>query len=288
MAFKMEDLKIRFLISLIMIVVLGALLTFSNQSSFALVLVGVFVAGISLALWELYHMAHLKGFKFNPTIGFVTTAAYIITSYLATKDAQWSNVPLIILGAALFALFIEQLIKNDNPFINIALHYLGLVYVVVPLVFLLKIIFIAPDAIIDGRWWAMFLILVTKAGDVGAYFTGKMIGKHSLAPKISPKKTVEGLIGGIVFSIGISFALIYFSKPVLPHFNCPWLYAIILGSSLAIMGLLGDLAESLIKRDSNVKDSNKLKGFGGMLDLVDSLIFTAPAFFLFLLYGNWI
>ena len=114
-------------------------------------------------------------------------------------------------------------------------------------------------------------------GDVGAYFIGGSIGKHNLISRISPHKTVEGTIGGLIFSVATALA----SKAYLPDFHYAHLFT--LGLLLGILAQVGDLAESLLKRACEVKDSGKnLSGFGGMLDLIDSLIFTAPIFYFYI------
>ena len=129
----------------------------------------------------------------------------------------------------------------------------------------------------DGTRLVAFLIVVTKMGDVGAYLVGNYMGKHALIPRISPNKTVEGTMGGLVFSILTAVA----SKAYLAKF--PYGHLITLGILLGILAQVGDLAESLLKRDCGVKDSGKnLSGFGGILDLIDSLIFTAPIFYFYI------
>jgi len=121
-----------------------------------------------------------------------------------------------------------------------------------------------------------FLVLVTKSGDVAAYFIGRPLGRHSLIPRISPKKTVEGTIGGLVTSLAVAIL----AKPLI---NISLHHIIVLGILLGVLGQLGDLAESLIKRDCGVKDAGKnLRGFGGVLDMADSLLFTAPVFYFYI------
>jgi len=113
-------------------------------------------------------------------------------------------------------------------------------------------------------------------GDVGAYFVGRSIGKHNLIPRISPNKTVEGTMGGLIASIAT--ALI--SRLYLPNYSF-W-HLLTLGLLLGILAQVGDLAESLIKRDCNTKDAgNNILGFGGMLDVIDSLLFTTPIFYFY-------
>ena len=106
------------------------------------------------------------------------------------------------------------------------------------------------------------------------YFIGRFFGKHSLIPRISPHKTIEGTIGGLIFSVITALA----GKLYLPNFSLP--HHLTLGFLLGILAQVGDLAESLLKRDCAVKDAgSSISGFGGMLDIIDSLIFTAPIFY---------
>jgi phosphatidate cytidylyltransferase len=154
---------------------------------------------------------------------------------------------------------------------SIAVTLFGLLYIAWFFSFFIKLKFMP-----DGALLVAFVVLVTKIGDVGAYLVGSSIGRRSLIPRISPNKTVEGTIGGLVFSIVAAVA----SKAYLPSF--PYGHLLVLGILLGILAQVGDLAESLLKRDCAVKDSGKaLSGFGGMLDLIDSLLFTAPIFYFY-------
>jgi phosphatidate cytidylyltransferase len=121
-----------------------------------------------------------------------------------------------------------------------------------------------------GREWVFYALLVTFATDTFAYFIGKTWGRHKLAPDISPKKTVEGAIGGLVGAAGISVLAVWL-------FGLPVNYgiAVVLGILISIFGQVGDLFESLFKRNMGVKDSgNSLPGHGGFLDRIDSIVFT--------------
>jgi phosphatidate cytidylyltransferase len=120
------------------------------------------------------------------------------------------------------------------------------------------------------------VLLITKLGDIGAYLVGIRFGKTPLIPHISPNKSVEGAVGGLIFSILGALA----SKIFL---NLSYLHMMILGLFLGILAQLGDLSESLIKRDCQVKDSgNLVPGMGGLLDIIDSLLFTGPAFYFYM------
>ena len=124
------------------------------------------------------------------------------------------------------------------------------------------------------------LILITKSADIGAYLVGSKWGKRSLIARISPSKTIEGTIGGLLFGILAAMA----SKVFLPDlfiFSYPRL--ILTGAFFGLLGQLGDLSESLIKRDCQAKDSGSIfPGMGGILDLIDSLLFTTPAFYFYI------
>ena len=168
------------------------------------------------------------------------------------------------------------------------------VYVGVPLALLVSL-----RSLGDGNWGLAALlttIAVTKSTDAGAYFTGKLIGKNKLIPRLSPGKTWEGSIGGVMTAIAVAYGCLIWlfpavagqaagpsDTPSIPLLATPGVGAIILGTLLAISGMLGDLAESLVKRECGAKDSgNLLPGLGGVWDVTDSLIVAAvPAFLCF-------
>ena len=127
-----------------------------------------------------------------------------------------------------------------------------------------------------GVWWLLVVFLGVWGSDSAAFFTGHYLGRHKLAPRISPAKTWEGAIGGLVLSIVASLLL-----TVIP-LGVPWYLAILLGILIGIAAVLGDLAESLIKRQTRVKDSGQfMPGHGGMLDRIDSLIFAVIVVYIF-------
>jgi phosphatidate cytidylyltransferase len=134
----------------------------------------------------------------------------------------------------------------------------------------------------EGSLWLIVGTAITSGSDTGAYFVGKAIGKRKLCPNISPNKTVEGAVGGVIAGLaaGIGFALLF-----LPAINWPFL----LGASvlLSLVGIVGDLTESIIKRGTGTKDSGRcLAGHGGILDRVDSLLFVGPVlYYLLVLTG---
>ncbi|MCH9634621.1 MAG: hypothetical protein S4CHLAM7_13740 [Chlamydiae bacterium] len=283
----MNDIKSRAVSFSVSLCVVSALLIFSKIVLVSIIFVGALAIVISIAMWEFYKMAEKKGVKPAYVLGIGGALCYLFTTYLALFFPSWNSVPQLILGVLLFLLFFQNLFCSKNALHKLSISYFGIIYIAISLTFILKInYFYSVDAPISGQWWLMYLLVVTKSTDLGAYFTGKLFGRKALAPMISPKKTIEGLIGGMACSLAASFLLIYLTPHVYEQFKIPWLFALLMSFILSIFGQFGDLAESLIKRDVGVKDSNRIKGSGGILDMVDSMIFVSPIFYLFLEYGN--
>lgn len=140
--------------------------------------------------------------------------------------------------------------------------------------------FFLPICMTHSAWMLLAIVCVVKCADIGAYTTGHAIGKHKLIPWLSPGKTIEGFIGGLVFSgiIGAACSWIltvrHLSGEITPSFS--WYQGFIAGILLGAVGQLGDLLESLLKRDAGVKDSGTVPGFGGVLDILDSPLLAAP------------
>jgi len=132
-----------------------------------------------------------------------------------------------------------------------------------------------------GLWHLLMFVFVVKSADIGAYAIGNLFGKHKFSPKISPRKTWEGMAGAVVAAIIVA---------ILFHAACGimlWWLAVIFGFCFAFIGQFGDLAESMIKRDAEQKDSaNHLPGFGGILDVIDSLLVAAPFAYLFFMLSS--
>lgn len=213
--------------------------------------------------------------KFPPSFIFMGILFGVLLPYVTyfyrPAGGIWEALFFII---ALITLFIIQFTRkeNQNAVTLIALTLFGIFYVGWFFSFLVKIRFLE-----DGHKLAAYLLLVTKAGDTGAYLIGSKFGRHRLIPRISPNKSVEGAIGGFVFSL-------FFA--VISWFYLRWMpFSVIFigGVLIGVFAQLGDLAESLVKRDYKVKDSSPfLPGLGGMLDVIDSVLFTAPIFYIYL------
>lgn len=134
----------------------------------------------------------------------------------------------------------------------------------------------------DGAWWLVAALVITWANDSAAYFAGRLLGRHKLYPAVSPNKTWEGFFGGMAGSVGGLFIERAFFFPQMTVYDC-----ILVGVVGGILGPLGDLCESMLKRAYGVKDSGKLiPGHGGMLDRVDALLFNAPMVFLYIKFAR--
>ena len=223
-------------------------------------------------LYEFFYMVEKKGVRLFKPLGLLVGALIPITIYFRFSIQEgWQFLFIII---AMLILFILELTKKEThqAILSISATIFGIIYISWCFSFILRVRQLPEGAMLTG-----FLILVTKSSDVGAYIWGKKFGKTRLMKRISPQKSLEGSIGGFFTSLGVGviFSLFIVSITFWEKF-----FLIII---LAIISQLGDLFESLIKRDCQVKDSGKLlPGMGGILDVMDSLIFAAPVFYLYI------
>ena len=164
---------------------------------------------------------------------------------------------------------------------TLSVTYFGIGYVTFPFSLLLDINFMQDlGSGMTTPIWIFYLMVVTKVTDIGAYSIGKKFGKTPLVPSISPKKSLEGAIGGLV---GAVIASILFYPSIQSVTDSTLTELILLGLVMGVAAEFGDLAESLLKRDAKTKDSNALPGFGGILDMVDSTLFTSPVLYAYLM-----
>jgi len=240
-----------------------AIIRYLPSWAFTLLIAG----GGSMALYELYRMTFgERNNHYLIGLGLVTTAAIIGRTHL--------NLPLTdIVMASTLATVVAMLFLStplDDRFKDLTVTIFGMLYIGMTLSSL-----VFTRALPSGEWLVLFLAVVTWAGDIGAYYVGSLWGRHRLAPSLSPKKSAEGLAGGIAFAIVAALLAQRWALPLLSVTD-----ALILGFLLTGAGSAGDLCESAIKRSVGVKDSGGiLPGHGGMLDRLDSLLFTAPAFY---------
>ena len=193
----------------------------------------------------------------------------------SVNDFETTYLILFVLG-----LCVRQFVSKSNTagILAISTTLFGLMYVPWLLNFIQKINFF-PKA--NGTYYVLYFILVTKFSDTGAYAVGSLLGKHKMIPRISPGKTWEGFAGAVAVSTLASLLFAHFTGERLTGMN--WKHAVILGILLSTSAVIGDLIESLFKREAGVKDSGHyFPGIGGILDLLDSLLFNAPLMYLYL------
>lgn len=277
-----RQFKQRLLISSLSILVLMISIYYSYTSLFKPIFILLTIVVNSLALIEYFHLAHYKGFQPSNVFGVGITAIYTIALVLSLHSATWNDFPTLILLISFVLLFLSFFKRPVFPLGNLAVTVFGIIYLTLPISCVLRInYFFSEYALEDGRLWLAYVLIVTKMTDIGAYFCGKTLGKNKLALLISPKKTIEGAIGGLVTAVLASVIFVIFATK-LAIFHMTFLQSIWIGILMSILAQLGDLSESLLKRDAGVKDSSHLPGLGGMLDVVDSLVFTLPLMYLLL------
>ena len=251
----------RLVMSVVLLTVAGYAIYFAPNWFFLLILEGF----ILIAMWEYFDLAEKTGLVINRYLGLVFAGLLPLAYYTAAES--------LIIVIAILTIFIFNFHRRlrDQALANTAITLFGILYVAWALSFMAKIKWLD-----HGAEWITYTILVVKMGDAGAYFVGKQFGRNKFAAHISPNKSVEGAVGGFAVSVLLSLA----SRVYLHH--VPLVYLLLLGVVVGILAQLGDLAESLIKRTVNVKDSGNWPGLGGMLDVLDSLLFATPAVYYFI------
>jgi phosphatidate cytidylyltransferase len=279
-----QNLKQRLIFSILATVLIFIVIYFSQRDWFKPIFTLAVASVISAALWELDRLIHAKQGHMQLWVCIFGTFAYAFSLLIGFHIPTWNFLPDLALFLTLVTSFILFFSQGTQPLMTIAFTFFAILYLTIPLGCLISINYFFDLSVQDGRWWLFYLIGVTKMTDVGAFIFGKNLGKTPFAPFISPKKTWEGAYGGILIGVVTSFAiymatkLFYLNSPIsLTLWESLWL-----GGLISIFAQLGDLAESLLKRDAGIKDSNQLPGLGGVLDILDSIIFTAPLLYIFL------
>jgi len=271
-----------------------------SGGTLSVVLVGALVMLLNVVgLLEFYGMVkenQLPRFKWLGLAGGVVLLGAVFL-YLSGLIAKWfglaaptvagvTELEIAILAMFLIVVLVRRVFAHPAPpsFSMNGNTVLGVLYVSWLLGFVLKIFFYptSDGDTFDGGVCLLFFILVTKCSDIGAYSLGSLIGRHKMIPKVSPAKTWEGFAGAILLSTAVALVFShYFGATKLGGMTLA--HAAVLGPLMAVGAVVGDLVESVFKRDSGVKDSGSFfPGIGGILDLLDSLLFNAPLMFLYL------
>lgn len=249
-----------------------------------------------LSTVEYFQMLKSGGVKGFPRFGIGLALAYCGVLYWlllgegklgaggnVSLPAGFDGAAIFIAAAGAFSLQLRHPLRGLEPLQAVAFNVLGFVYVALCFNFTARLVFLVPgEGQVPGAILLLWLIAVTKFTDMGAYITGSMIGKRKMIPHVSPGKTWEGFFGALVFSQLAACGLFALMPDKLEALG-GWPHVIALGLILALLAVVGDLAESIVKRSLGAKDSgNMLPGIGGALDLVDSLCFTAPVLYFYL------
>lgn len=247
----------------IMVITLGSPAAFS----FIVLLTAFF------GLREFFHLALPRSNRTERWAGI--GLGLILSLFLSFGDPKMIPPFIVVLLLVPSILFMATSRNLSASISHIGIMFFGIFYIgyLLPHVSLIR-------SMTDGKYWVLFLVITVWAGDIFALLSGSLFGRHKLYPKVSPNKTYEGLIGAILGSIIVSFAFSVLSPLRLGR----GLY-ILIAIGLAFLGQMGDFIESMLKRSAQVKDSGSLiPGHGGMLDRLDSFLFSAPFLHYLLLY----
>jgi phosphatidate cytidylyltransferase len=240
------------------------------QGTLLVILVSILIIPAQL---ELAKLAAAKKLTIFTPVSIIASIVFAGTWYW-TQLIKIQPLPYLFLISAfsLFALLLYQYIRygSSDVMSNCGASYFSIIYLGLLSAFVLGI------RIDFGLWPILMFIFVVKSADIGAYAIGTMFGRHKFSPNISPGKTWEGMAGAVATAVIV--ALLFTAGFDIMN----WLWAVIFGFCLAFIGQLGDLVESMMKRDAEQKDSSQnVPGFGGILDIIDSPLFAAPFAYLF-------
>jgi len=269
---KMPDLLTRIGVGLVVFGIFLALIFYGREVGFLI----MFSVALLVGLSEFYNLIDKGGFKPQRLTGYLLGLSMFLGNGMVTFYGYSEKFLLFPLLCLFLILPIELYRKRPDPFTNIAHGFLGIIYVAVPLTLLVNIIHPSQEIGYHPFFFVGWLMLVLSS-DSGAYLAGTAFGKHKLFERISPKKSWEGAIGGLVLSMAFAVGFAQFLD-----FLTVWEW-IGLSAVTVVAGIYGDLVESLLKRNVGVKDSGTLlPGHGGVLDRLDSIGLAAPFAFVYL------
>lgn len=284
MSDKLRNLIVRALSGAVLLAIVVAAAWF-GENSYGALLFTIVVVGV----WEFYRLAEAKGIEPQRWLGLLTSVTLFVSAFclymLAVGEVCCTCYEVIMWGSAialpllLSAIFVVEVFRNrQQPMLNIATTLMGIIYVALPMSMLLYI----PSFIAGSSEWRpeifLFYLFLVWGNDVFAYLVGILFGKHKMCVRLSPKKSWEGFFGGVAGSLAMGVLGAY----VVGGSVAMWLG---LALVVSLTSVLGDLVESMFKREVGVKDSgNIMPGHGGMLDRFDALILSAPFAFVYLLF----
>ena len=287
---RRRNLMLRLGSSVVLISFVLGTLFWLPVACFAAVVAGFMLSG----LYEFFTMVRKRGIIVNRLLGMMLGVLFtFLVAWRSLVETGLMPLPVGQMAAdlirwtwdifwplAIISMCVRQIARGNTfeALSGMGTTLFGLAYIPALFGYIFYIRSVDPS---QGAELVLYLLLVTKMGDAGAYIVGNLLGRHALVPRISPRKTIEGFFGAILASGAVAVV----AQPLLGR-PLPPIPSFALGCFLGLFGQLGDLSESLIKRDCQIKDTSRLlPGLGGILDVIDSLLFTAPLFYAFLIYG---
>ena len=242
---------------------------------------GVTILASLLTIWGCLEFTHITGglTRRNIPAAILDIAACLSLSISLCIGLPLENILPNWLAIIMLRLVVEIYLKSDHPLRHTAHSLMSQIYIGVPMAVMVYI------AMNYSPYILLTIFVLMWLNDTGAYLVGCSIGRHKLIERVSPKKTWEGFFGGLIFSMAVSLLIFYFIRPFegMEHIDMNLIFWLSVGAIVSIIGTWGDLIESMIKRDLQIKDSgNLIPGHGGILDRIDSILFVLPAILLFL------
>lgn len=275
--------------------VMGLLLVLAALYSPPLVVLGILVVVSVLGQVEFYAMIRAQDLPVSRWLGVAAGVCLIVITFFAMgpdsgRAAAAYRLEDLVMLLCLLGLMVDQVFcrHRRQPLANVAFTMLGVCYVPYLLNFFTRLAFEwAGDSTglgigVTGCRLILFLVLVVKITDAGAYTFGRLFGRHPLCPSLSPKKTWEGAIGGVACAVAAACVFVAVARGKFGSLTFGMGDAVVLGALLSAAGQVGDLFESLAKRAAGIKDSGRaIPGMGGVLDVLDSLLFGAPVLYIY-------
>ncbi|MDQ0725579.1 phosphatidate cytidylyltransferase [Microbacterium sp. W4I20] len=241
------------------------------------------LAAALLGVWELTRALRASGRRVDVVPQLIAAAVLVLAAYFAEPWLSWVVVFVSVAFVIVWRLVGQMVAQDGRTYGDVLADAVigGFVQIYVPFLAGVALILLVQEG---GQWWVLSFIAIAVAADTGAYAAGLAFGRHPMAPKISPKKTWEGFGGAVLASLAAGVLLAMFLL------DLPWWAGLIIGASILLTATLGDLGESMLKRDLGIKDmSSWLPGHGGLLDRLDSILpSTIPALGLYFLLSPWV
>lgn len=248
---------------------------------------GLFVpfalAAALLGVYELSRALRASGRRIDIAPQLIAAGFLVLSAYFAEAWLSWVMLFVAVAFVIVWRLVAQMAARDGRTYGDVLADAIvgGFVQIYVPFLASLALILLEQEG---GQWWVLGFIVVAVAADTGAYAAGLAFGRHPMAPRISPKKTWEGFGGAVIASLAAGVLLALFLL------DLPWWAGLIFGAAILLSATLGDLGESMLKRDLGIKDmSSWLPGHGGLLDRLDSILpSTVPALCLYFLLSPWV